>query len=56
MALPDSESAQKTVQTHTYSPSVSQGTMSSKWQDTVAELKYSFFTKDGWIGDYVSSS
>jgi hypothetical protein len=38
----------------TYSPSVSQGTLTSKWQERVAELKHTFTTKDGWIGDYVS--
>jgi hypothetical protein len=37
-----------------YSPSVSQGTVTNKWQDTVAELKHTFLTRDGWIGDYVS--
>lgn len=25
----------------------------SKWQDTIAELKYTFLTRDGWFGDYV---
>ncbi|KAF2108578.1 purine permease [Lophiotrema nucula] len=47
---------QKTASPETtgYSPpaSVSQGTVTSKWQDTLAELKYTFLTKDGWIGDY----
>lgn len=39
----------------TYSPSVSEGEVATKWQDTVAELKHTFLTKDGWVGDYVST-
>jgi len=53
MASQDSEMAQKTAELHTYSPSVSQGTINIKWQDALAELKYTFLTKNGWIGDYV---
>jgi hypothetical protein len=49
------ETAQKIAETHTYSPSISHGTVNTKWEDTIAELKYAFCTKDGWIGDYVRS-
>lgn len=37
------------------SPASSQeiGTVSTSWQEALAELKYAFTTKDGWIGDYV---
>jgi hypothetical protein len=38
-----------------YSPAVSEemGIVTTKWQDTLAEIKHAFTTKDGWIGDYV---
>ena len=49
----DSES--KTPEAVGYSPSVSQGTATTKWQDAVEEIKYMFMTKDGLIGDYVRS-
>ncbi|RAR00046.1 purine permease [Stemphylium lycopersici] len=41
-------------ETTPYSPAGSQeeGTVTTKWQDTLAEIKYTFTTKDGWIGDY----
>lgn len=26
-----------------------------KWQDTLAELRHTFLTRDGWVGDYVST-
>lgn len=47
------ETTTKSAEINDYSPSVDQGTVGSKWQDTVAELKHTFLTKDGWIGDYV---
>ncbi|KAF2681597.1 purine permease [Lentithecium fluviatile CBS 122367] len=46
------ESGPKTAERLAYSPSVSQGIVDTKWQDTLPELKYTFLTKDGWIGDY----
>lgn len=41
--------------TNAYLPSTSQeeGTVTTRWQDAFAELKYMLTTKDGWIGDYV---
>jgi len=49
---PKSKYAEETGQ---YSSAESQeiGTVTTKWQDTLAEIKYAFTTKDGWIGDYV---
>jgi len=49
---PKSKYAEETGQ---YSSTESQeiGTVTTKWQDTLAEIKYAFTTKDGWIGDYV---
>ena len=49
---PKSKYAEETGQ---YSPAASQetGTVTTKWQDTLAEIKYAFTTRDGWIGDYV---
>lgn len=32
------------------------GTVTTKWQDTFAEIKHAFTTREGWIGDYVYSS
>ncbi|KAF2242832.1 purine permease [Trematosphaeria pertusa] len=46
------EPTPKSAETVACAPSLSQGTVTSKWQETVAELKYTFLTKDGWIGDY----
>jgi hypothetical protein len=42
-------------ETGPYSSAASEdmGTVTEKWQDTLAEIKYAFTTKDGWIGDYV---
>ncbi|KAH6638454.1 purine permease [Boeremia exigua] len=39
---------------HTYSPTSTQeeGTVTTKWQGHLAELKYMLTTKDGWVGDY----
>lgn len=56
---PPSEVEQKSKyaeETAPYSPVTSHevGTVTTTWQDTLAELKYSFTTKDGWIGNYVS--
>lgn len=45
-ALPGAEST-------AYPTSLSQGTVTTKWQDMLVELKYTLLTKDGWIGDYV---
>lgn len=49
---PKSKYAEETGQ---YSSAESQeiGTVTTKWQDTLAEIEYAFTTKDGWIGDYV---
>jgi hypothetical protein len=30
-----------------------EGTVQTSWQARMEELKYTFTTKDGWIGDYV---
>ncbi|EUC37414.1 hypothetical protein COCCADRAFT_1655 [Bipolaris zeicola 26-R-13] len=54
---PPSEVEQKSKyaeETAPYSPVTSHevGTVTTTWQDTLAELKYSFTTKDGWIGNY----
>ncbi|KAI4661859.1 uncharacterized protein J4E78_004649 [Alternaria triticimaculans] len=48
---PKSKYAEETGQ---YSSAESQeiGTVTTKWQDTLAEINYAFTTKDGWIGDY----
>ncbi|KEY64180.1 hypothetical protein S7711_03473 [Stachybotrys chartarum IBT 7711] len=35
-----------------YAPSLGQGRVATTWQDRIAELKYTFMTRDGWIGDY----
>ncbi|TPX16789.1 uncharacterized protein E0L32_012379 [Thyridium curvatum] len=36
-----------------HSPSLGEGMgTTTKWKDNLAELKYTFFTLDGWIGDY----
>lgn len=48
-----SKSALPGAETTAYSTSLSQGTVTTKLQDMLAELKYTFLTKDGWIGDYV---
>ena len=32
------------------------GRGATKWQDTLAAIKYAFTTRDGWIGDYVCSA
>jgi hypothetical protein len=47
------KSALPGAETTAYSTSLSQGTITTKWQDMIAELKYTLLTKDGWIGDYV---
>jgi hypothetical protein len=49
---PQSKYAEETGQ---YSPAVSEemGIVTTKWQNTLAEINYAFTTKDGWIGDYV---
>lgn len=37
-----------------HSPSLGEGMgTTTKWKDSLAELKYTFLTLDGWIGDYV---
>lgn len=40
---------------HTNSQSISheEGITSTRWEETLAELRYMLTTKDGWIGDYV---
>ena len=53
MASGNMESDTKGAEAVDYTPSVSQGTATTKWQDALAELKYMLFTKDGLIGDYV---
>lgn len=35
-------------------PSTRDHIATSRWQETLSELKWTFLTKDGWIGDYVS--
>lgn len=39
--------------TNSRSISQEEGAVSTRWQDTLAELRYMLTTKDGWIGDYV---
>jgi hypothetical protein len=43
------------AETGQYSTTTSRemGTVTTKWQETLREIKYAFTTKDGWIGDYV---
>lgn len=36
-----------------YAPSLGQGRVATTWHERIAELKYTFTTRDGWIGDYV---
>lgn len=55
MSPADADVSQKSVEPDTYSPSISNGTVGTRWQEIFAELKYTFTTKDGWIGDYVWS-
>lgn len=44
----------KVAETATYTPpSTHEGIVGTKWQTTLDELKHTFLTKDGWIGDYV---
>ncbi|ORY09566.1 purine permease [Clohesyomyces aquaticus] len=52
MLTKDMEATSKSADTLGYESSVAQGTVSSKWQNVLAELKYTFLTKDGWAGDY----
>ncbi|KAF2639209.1 purine permease [Massarina eburnea CBS 473.64] len=52
MAKEDVESTSKEADVAGYSPSIRQGRVSSSWENKIAELKYTFLTKDGWIGDY----
>jgi hypothetical protein len=40
-------------QINSYSPSVSDGEVLSPWRETLASLRQTFLTKEGWIGDYV---
>ena len=39
-----------------YSPSEKDGEVMSTWRVFVADLKKTFSTKEGWIGDYVCAS
>jgi hypothetical protein len=39
--------------TVTYTPSIEDGEVSTKWEDRLQGLKKTFLTKEGWIGDYV---
>lgn len=50
--------SQYAQETGSYSPPTSHevGTVTTKWQDTIAEIKHTFTTRDGWIGDYVNAS
>jgi hypothetical protein len=51
---PKSDIENKVVeQTASYAPSVSNGEVATTWDDTLAHLKHTFTTKEGWIGDYV---
>jgi hypothetical protein len=43
-------------QSNSYTPSVSNGEVTTSWKDTLAHLKHTFTTKEGWIGDYVYNS
>jgi hypothetical protein len=48
---------QKTMakDTVTYAPSIEDGEVYTNWQNTIKNLKETFLTKEGWIGDYVRS-
>jgi hypothetical protein len=54
--MEEPKSALPEAETTAYPTSLSQGTVTTKWQDALAELKYMLLTKDGWIGDYVCDS
>ncbi|KIW04600.1 uncharacterized protein PV09_04348 [Verruconis gallopava] len=41
-----------TEETGSSSASIGHGNVGESWQDTLAELKHTFLTKDGWIGNY----
>ena len=45
--------AKSSEDTNSQSISHEEGVVSTRWNDTFAELKYMLTTKDGWIGDYV---
>lgn len=40
-------------QSDSYTPSVSNCEVITTWKNTLAHLKHTFTTKEGWIGDYV---
>jgi hypothetical protein len=42
----------ETQETASYCPSVGNGEVSTPWENTIRDLKETFLTKDGWVGDY----
>lgn len=56
MNTEDMDDKKTTLPETNYSPSLSQGTINRNWKDMIEELKHTFLTKDGWIGDYVRNT
>ncbi|KAH7071625.1 purine permease [Paraphoma chrysanthemicola] len=52
MSTKEVEATSNSVNLVDHEPTLAEGIVIGKWQNTLQELRYTFLTKDGWVGDY----